>query len=300
MIKISICICTRKRQKGLTRLLSSLENLEIPANSSVKILVVENDLKNYSEDIVREWIAKSKFELRYYLECQQGLVFARNRSVKEAEGSDFCCFVDDDQVVAADWLIELIKCQVEFNSDGVWGANPPVFNKEVPSYIRQFYRPDSFLFDYGAIVHNAYTNCLLLKKNILDKFEEPFDLRLNFSGGEDIYLTSQISKLGGIIRNNPKAIAYEIISESRTSIKYILKRCYRNSNTAYFVQSLGDINSNKFEIFIRLIMRLIYGFIIIIPIFIFGKPNRLKGFLKIIDAIGGFSFLLGKRNQFYK
>jgi len=54
---------------------------------------------------------------------------------------------------------------------------------------------------------------LLIRKKYLDKLSGPFDTRLNFSGGEDSFLTKDISELGGIIRFNPDAIAYEIIPE---------------------------------------------------------------------------------------
>jgi succinoglycan biosynthesis protein ExoM len=298
MIKISICICTRNRQEGLRNLLKSLDNMDVPTDANIRIIVVENDMKNYSEYIVKTFSTKSKFRTSYYLETRQGLAFVRNRSIKEASETNFCCFVDDDQVVASDWLVELVKCQREFNADGVWGPNLPVFNSMVPSYIDQFHTPN--LFDYGTIVTYAATNCLLLRKEYLDKIEGPFDRRLNFTGGEDIYLTYQISNLGGIIRYNPKAIAYEIIPNDRTTIKYVAKRCYRNSNTAYYIQSIKDDNFNKFKVTLRLILRLSLGVLIVIPFWLFGKSSSLKGLKKICDAVGGFAFILGKRNKFYK
>ena len=298
MINISICICTRNRKEGLKKLLESLDNLDTPTNANIRIIVVENDSKNLSENVVKEFDTKSKFSTSYFLETRQGLAFARNRSIKEASETNFCCFVDDDQVVASDWLVELVKCQREFNADGVWGSNPPIFNKKVPSYISKFHTPK--LFDYGTIVIYAATNCLLLRKEYLDKIEGAFDRRLNFTGGEDIYLTYQISNLGGIIRYNPKAIAYEIIPNDRTTIKYVAKRCYRNSNTAYYIQSIKDDNFNKFKVFLRLIMRMSLGLMIVIPFLLFGKSNALKGLIKICDAVGGFAFILDRQNQFYK
>lgn len=300
LTNICICICTRNRQEGLKKLLDSLFKMQTPSGTKIRIIVVENDLKNYSENTVKVFSLKCKFILSYFLETSQGVAFARNRSVREANESDFCCFVDDDQVVASDWLVELIKCQREFNCDGVWGSNPPIFDNEVPSYISNFYKSPSYLFDYGTIVTYAATNCLLLRKEYLDRIEGPFDLKLNFTGGEDILLTSKITKLGGIIRCNPLAIAYEIVPSNRTTIKYIAKRSYRNSNTAYFIQSLVDSNFNKIKVFFRLIMRLTLGILIVIPFFLFGKSDGLKGVIKICDAVGGFSFLLGSKNQFYR
>lgn len=138
-------------------------------------------------------------------------MFARNRSIEEAGECDFCCFTDDDQIVPIDWLKELLKYQFEFNADGVTGPTFPIFNTEVPAYIKNSHTLKTF--QYGAIVSFAFTGFLLIRKKYLDMLYGPFETRLNFSDGEDTYLTKQITNLGGIIRFNPNAIAYEIISE---------------------------------------------------------------------------------------
>ena len=156
------------------------------------------------------------------------------------------------------------------------------------------------IYDYGTIVKKAYTNCLLLRKKYLDRIDGPFDKRLNFTGGEDSYLTHLITHLGGIIRYNPDAIAYERIPDNRTTIKYVIKRTYRISNEGLFVKTLKDKKFSKLNALPRLIMRFCYGSLIVIPCFLFGKADRLKGLIKISDALGGFLFILGKKNQFYK
>lgn len=298
MIEIAICICTRNRQEGLKKILDSLGKMLVPADSNIRIIIVENDLESRSTHIIQAFSSKCEFRISYFLETRHGIAFARNRSIREAYGSDFCCFVDDDQIVAPDWLVELVKCQREFDADGVWGPNPPIFNRRVSSCIRQFHMPK--IYDYGAIVKEAYTNCLLLRKKYLDRINGPFDLRLNFTGGEDSYLTYLITHLGGIIRYNPNAIAYEIIPDSRTTLKFVIKRTFRISNTRLFINSLINTKKSKRSSISRLSMRFCYGLLIVIPFFIFGKAERLKGLIKIINAAGGFAFILGKQNQFYK
>ena len=297
MISISICICTRKRQEGLKRILDSLEKMQIPENNNIKIVIIENDVENYSENIVKKFSAKGKFKICYFLETNQGIAYARNRSIKEAGTCDFCCFVDDDQIVSSDWLVELLKCQREFDADGVWGQNPPIFNKKVPFYISHFHSPK--FFDYGAILTYAATNCLLLRKKYLDKFEGPFDIRLNFTGGEDYLLSIKIIKDGGIIRFNPNATAYEIIPNSRTTILYIIKRTYRIANAGYFIQSFSEPGFKRNQAMPRLILRLFYGLLLILPCLIFTKKNKLKGIIKLVSAVGGINALFGKITRFY-
>ncbi len=299
MLKLKICICTRRREEGLHRLLSSLENMYIPDYINVGIIIVENDLYRNSEYLVIEFNNISKFKIEYYLEPKRGLAFARNRSVYEASGCDFCCFVDDDQIVDTNWLFELLKCQREFNSDGVWGPNPPIFDRKVSKAMRKFHSPR--MFEYGAIVNEAATNCLLLKKSILDLVDGPFDERFNFTGGEDSYLTKSLIKLGKEIRFNPNAIAYEIIPEARTKLRFIIHRSFRIANSILFVhKSLDEGSYTPIVVIWRLFRRLVYGLIIVVPLLFFGGENKYSGLIKISDSIGGFMFLFGLTEKFYK
>ena len=298
MTKISICLCTKDRQEGLIKLLTSLDEMEIIPDLDIRIIVVENDTENRTEKIIREFSAKSKLSISYFLETEKGLVFARNRSVKEAVNCEFCCFTDDDQIVPRDWLTELLRCQKEYNAAAVAGPTYPIFRQDVPAYINEFHSPK--IYPYGTIVKSAYTGCLLVKKEYLDLIDGPFDKRLNFTGGEDIYLTHLITDLGGEIRFNPNAIAYEIVPENRATIKYVIKRAYRTANTGLYVNSLKHGKKVKLKALPRLFMRFGNGSILFLPFLIFGGKNKLKGLIKIVKAIGGLHCALGIRNQFYK
>jgi glycosyltransferase involved in cell wall biosynthesis len=272
--------------------------MQTTPDMDVRIIVVENDQKNRSESILEEFSATGKFSISYYLESEQGLVYARNRSVKESGDCDFCCFTDDDEVVTSDWLIELINCQKEFNAAGVTGPTYPVLNNGTPAYIRDFHTPKPHM--YGTVLETAFTGCLLMRKDYLDMIEGPFDKRLSFSGGEDIYLTYLISNRGGEIRYNPKAITYETFPEERSSINYVIKRAYRNSNTGMIVRSLRGERHFKLKSLPRLVIRFCYGLLIVVPLYIYGGKNKLQGLIKIVNAIGGFHFISGRHNRFYK
>lgn len=297
MIKVAICICTRKRPEGLKNLLLSINHMNIASSTDVSVIIVENDNTNLSEDLVKEFALDCRFKVKYALEKNQGISYARNRSVKEAGDVDFCCFVDDDQIVDADMLNELINCQNEFNADAVSGTTPPVFNYAVPDYIRQFHQDE--VKPYGTIVRQAATGCLLIRKSLLDGIEGPFDLRMNFTGGEDFYMTYLFSENGGVIRANPDAISYEIIPEERATIKYVINRTIRTANTKMAVQELMQGSSMEGNSFPRTILRLINGLILLIPCLMFCKSNRLKGLIKTSYAVGSLMYFLGRKNKFY-
>ncbi len=298
MISIAVCISTRKRPDGLRGLLKSINEILLPADVFLYLVVVENDLDQYSAGIVNEFSKESRYPVSYHLEPNPGISFARNRSVKEAGNCDFCCFVDDDQVVDANWLNELLKCQREFNSDGVSGITPPLFEKEVAEYVRFFHNENSE--PYGTILNQAATGCLLIRKNLLDKISGPFNLKLNFTGGEDFYLTYLISLNGGIIRKNPNAISYEIIPEERTTIRYIIRRTVRTANTKVIVKALINPKFSKWEVVPRMILRFLNGFLLLLPCLFFCKAEKLKGIFKISYSIGELGFILGRKTRFYK
>lgn len=295
---VCVCICTRQRRKELIRLLDSIEKIILPVSVKLRVIIVENDTFSRVKNDIVQYSKNSRFPINYYLEKKQGISYARNRSVKEADNCDFCCFVDDDQIVKNDWLVELLKCQEEFSSDGVSGATPPIFEHEVPKYIASFHRDEPI--GYGERVIQAATGCLMLKKEWLEKVDGPFDLRLNFTGGEDFYLTYQISAMGAVIRANHDAISYEIIPKDRSNLRYVIRRTIRVANTKLIVKSITHQNMRPFLTLAKSFGRLIIGILVLLPFYIFSKSKRLMGFFKISYSIGVFQFYFGKKNTFYK
>jgi GT2 family glycosyltransferase len=298
MVAVAICVCTRKRPDGIVTLLESLGNMQVPPETEVRVVVVENDSAPYTEETIKRVSKKSTLTIDYYLEKQAGISYARNRTVREAGKVDFCCFVDDDQSVDKNWLVELLRCQEEFDTEGVWLTNPPVFNKLVPYYVERFHLPE--IYSYGEEVKQAYTNCLMLKKTWLDKIEGPFDVRLNFTGGEDCYLTKEVIAKGGSIRFTPYAKAHEIVPSDRTTLKYMMKRTSRTINTKFILQAMLDENFSKYSLLPRLFLRLCNGLLLTVPYFMFSRTNKYLGLLKISDAVGGMLFVFGQKNKFYK
>ncbi|MFP4489121.1 MAG: glycosyltransferase [Bacteroidales bacterium] len=299
MERIAICVCTRKRQEGIVKLLQSLEEVEVPEGVSMDVVVVENDKINSSESVINEFKKRNKLAVSYYLEPEPGLVNARNRSVREAGDCDYCCFVDDDQVVDKKWLTELVSCRREFDADGVWGSNPPLFSRDVPPWIRKFHTPKAF--GYGEKTRTAFTNSLMIKKSWLDRIDGPFDLRLNFTGAEDRFMTYNITSRGGTIVCNQKAKAYELVPESRTGTDYVRRRSFRISNTNVYVKTLENENYSKWKSFPRLVLRFFNGLLLLAPFYFFAGEDKLKGLIKISNAMGGFAFIFfGSKDEFYR
>nr|WP_321356186.1 glycosyltransferase family 2 protein [uncultured Draconibacterium sp.] len=302
MNNISICICTRQRQNALLNLLNSIDKINsksLKQNYKVEIIVIENDNKPFLKNVIDGLKDKSKFPIKYFHEKNPGLCYARNRAVKETFNSDFILFVDDDQQVKTDLLENLVKAQKEFNADAIYGQNPPIFDsKGVPVYIQEFFKPNKK--EYGQILKIAPTNCLYIRRAILNTYNPPFDLRLNFVGCEDLMLTHQLSCDGYTIRSNPDATAYEIIPKERATVKYIIKRSFRNMNSLFYYHSISNQNYENKKLLIKAPFRLIAGFILSIPCLLLGNKNKLKGIILISESCGVMYGIIHGRYNFYK
>lgn len=111
-LSITVSTLTRQRPEMLEALVHSWGALVIPADCTVRFMVVENDTAPNSEYVVQgvgEALPNGA-PVDYVLETELGIPFGRNRAAREAiaNGSDLLCFVDDDEVVAQDWLDRLI------------------------------------------------------------------------------------------------------------------------------------------------------------------------------------------------
>ncbi|MBD2089461.1 glycosyltransferase [Microcoleus sp. FACHB-1515] len=96
---ISIVICTRDRPQALARCLQSIAQLSVTPN---EILVVDNAP---TSDATRDLVAQMP-QVRYVLEPQLGLSYARNAGIAHST-SDIIAFTDDDVEVHSDWIAHL-------------------------------------------------------------------------------------------------------------------------------------------------------------------------------------------------
>ena len=94
-LPISVCVCTYCRPSLLAALLDSLalQTFQDP----FEVIVVDNDAAGSAADTVE--IAKiryPKLDIRYVVEPQKGISFARNTAASLAAG-DFLAWIDDDE-----------------------------------------------------------------------------------------------------------------------------------------------------------------------------------------------------------
>lgn len=100
---LSVILCTYNRAPYLYNVLHSIAVGTLPASEYEIVLVNNNSTDNTEEECRRFEADHPDIKLRYFLEPQQGLSYARNCGIRESRG-DLLVYVDDDALVNPEYL----------------------------------------------------------------------------------------------------------------------------------------------------------------------------------------------------
>lgn len=147
--RISVVICTYNRDKWIRNALESTVNQTLDS-LAYEVIVVNNKCTDNTEQIVLDFIANHEdFNIRMVLEESQGLSFARNRGIEEAN-SDIILYMDDDGVADAT-LFEEIATYMEQHTDviGIGGKVTPIYEGQPPKWLNPYLIMMVTAIDYG-------------------------------------------------------------------------------------------------------------------------------------------------------
>jgi glycosyltransferase involved in cell wall biosynthesis len=99
---LSIAICTFNRAPQLQVLLQNLTEVLAMAECDLEILLIDNNSTDGTAELVDEFA--QALPLKYFFEENQGLSFARNRALRETQGSAVW-FLDDDTSISPQCLM---------------------------------------------------------------------------------------------------------------------------------------------------------------------------------------------------
>ena len=232
---ISVCVCTYQRPELLRALLDSLARQSRP-DFDLEVIVVDNDKEASARPCVTA-VMKSfpDLKLHYSVEAQQGISFARNRSVALASG-DYYAFIDDDEVACVDWLAQHMATLKQTGADGGFGPVQPLYVEGTPEWLiagRFFERPR---FSTGTWVSSGdarTNNALLHASRINSLLPVVFDPAFAYSGGEDSDLFLRLARSGARYTWCDEALVSEIVPDERQKPRWMLERGLRSS-TVYW------------------------------------------------------------------
>jgi glycosyltransferase involved in cell wall biosynthesis len=226
---VAICVASYRRPESLGHLLRSLEGLT--AAFSWRVIVVDNDPAGSAADVVRASSLRDRIE--YAIEPNPGIPAARNRCLDLVrEDDDAIAFVDDDELVDADWLSELVAAAMRFRVGVVAGPVISDFPSRTPRWMRGEGVIQAPIRPTGSAEGSPFTNNSLVTATVLRDGGVRFgEVEFRDSGGSDRDFFDRLLGAGDV----PwvwcaEAVVHEPVPRERTTSRWIWRRGLRTGN----------------------------------------------------------------------
>ncbi len=304
-LNITVSTLTRQRPEMLKALIQSWGALDLPAESTVRFLVVENDTTPASEATVLAFggVLANGCAIDYVLEPELGIPFGRNRAAKEAiaASADVLCFVDDDEVVARDWLDRLVQgyrdssavlLGAPLRAAGPAGQETGLQRLMLRNISNRYLDKEqaaarkATLNDTGGVT--IVTNNWLGETRLFTEHGLWFDETMRMTGGTDAKFYAQTVEKGLTVGWVPDAFVYETVPPGRLSFWYQAARGRDQSNT-HMRRKMGTRPFNAALGFLSVPVRLLalLGAIALMPF----QPDRR--YIQIARTLGWLVGVLG-------
>ncbi len=227
MPEISIVIPTYRRPEWLRETLASCLRQTGMAEGAYEIVVVDNCPERSAEATVAAVSSGTTVPVTYVAEPRSGVSHARNAGVRASRGTSIA-FIDDDELATDGWLAALLDAQRRFDADVVWG---PVLGRVEgrrganAAFAEAFYTRD-LARPTGPLDRFCGTGNSLIRRSTCIDGPEPFDLRTNFTGGEDDLFFEALQRRGRRFVWAQDAAVYERVPEDRARYRHIWLRSF--------------------------------------------------------------------------
>jgi glycosyltransferase involved in cell wall biosynthesis len=231
-MKVTVILCTYNRCRSLARTLNSLTVQELPESLDWQVLIVDNNSKDQTREVVEDFCLRHPRRFRYLFEHQQGLSYARNAGVREA-GGDVLAFTDDDVTLEPTWLWNLTSILLDGEYAGSGGRIlaeqafvPP---RWLPVHERYALAPLT-IFDGGPdsfeLTDAPFGANMAFQKTMFEK-HGVFRTDLGRCGegmlsNEDTEFGLRLLAAGERLRYEASAVVYHPVTENRMQKKYFL------------------------------------------------------------------------------
>ncbi len=120
-ISIDLILCTYNNAALLDRALAAISKQRVSSEIDWQVLVVENNCTDATPEVVEKHRRSGAIPLRMIRESRQGLTPARLRGVRSTAG-EWIAFVDDDCLLAEDWIEEAARFAAGHPACGAFGG----------------------------------------------------------------------------------------------------------------------------------------------------------------------------------
>lgn len=229
---ITVVVCTYDRCQTLARALNSLMHSELPQGVQWEVLVVDNNSKDKTREIVAGFCEQRPECFRYLFEQQPGLSCARNAGIREARGS-IIVFTDDDVTVDPMWLWNLTASLNDPRWAGVGGRVVPEWSCPPPPWLiaDKWYTLGPLPnFDFGPsaceLARPPFGANMGFRKTMFEKygyFRTDLGRRpLSLMSNEDTEFAGRLLVAGEHLRYEPSAVVFHPVQKERMQKEYFL------------------------------------------------------------------------------
>lgn len=246
-LECSIIVCTYNRADSLAVTLRALAAQRVPAHVGWEVVVVDNNSRDRTAEVVGEAARAFPGSLRYCHEPRQGLSHARNRGIGEARGR-VLMFTDDDVCPESDWVAQLLEGMRAHGADAVGGYIAPNWEASPPAWLTErFHGFLAIRVDESGprpIVQREdlpFGANMAFRREVFDRVG-PFDVRRGrkgnvLSSGEDWELFERVLAAGLRVVYLPRARVSHRVEAERVRRGYF--RRWRFQSSRNIAQSRG-------------------------------------------------------------
>ena len=257
-MRIAVGAITRRRPHMFGDLLESFAAMDRPEEHEIVFLFAENDHEVSVGDQVAAFRAAVPEEVALELEPRPGIPFARNKVLDMAldRGADLLTFVDDDEVVTRDWLVELVAgmdrrtldlgggpVRLTATAEPMTAWNAAVFRHLTQRAKRRNGERARSVATGQDHLHNIYTNNWALRLSAQRRTGVRFDERLQVSGGSDTRFSLEMQAAGARIGWLPDAWVEEPTPAKRLTLRYHFNRARDQATNAMRLAGKGPVRA---------------------------------------------------------
>jgi len=301
--KIVIGLATFKRPQMLSKTLESLRQQRTIPETSVELVLVDNDEEKSALPTFEQYHKQFAFALHYFNEPVKGIASARNRIVEESLrlGAHYLAFMDDDEIASTDWIFQLYEGLVKYDADVVTGSSERIIPADAPEWIKKgrFFalrnRPS------GEVRKSGSTRNVLfdLQKLCVD-WKLRFHPGLNLVGSSDAFFFEEAYLKGARIVSVAEASIVEELPASRLTAKWILSRSFRGGNSKVARRYLRHGAVAALAMLPQATGGLLWGTFIALITLPAQKQTRIRNRRGLYYNMGVLSAIFGYRYQEYK
>lgn len=291
---VSFVICTYNRAELLKECLRAFtKQTYLPTN--IEFLIIDNygDIKTSGiVDIFQSLLPG----LKYIVEHNKGLSFARNRGIREAK-YEWISYIDDDAKVHVDFIERLYYVRENFQFDAFGGMFYPWYRTPKPKWFPSDFGSLRLLRDsvgplsFGQSIAGGIS--AFKKEKIIEAGSFPIKIGMRGSTvgyGEEDFVIKQMWKNGCIIGFDPLWKMDHLVAEYKYKLSWQLKRSFAKGRDAQLTKGALGLYEKVF-IVLRAVFTFPYLFILNTKWF-FKKPYYLQNY--VLDSMRFSIRLFGK------